>query len=479
MKIASIAKLNEKLPIIYLVENENDLSKTNLTNHEVAFAAAQLKIKNGITFNSGNNIKFILEYPIHNELIMRNDLLRRRAADLCEVINKYQFKQVQIVNCTTSANIAYYAAEGMALGNYQFNEYKKIINNKKNSLAQIDVLTQNEDGKNIARLHTIIEATNQCKHLVNEPYNTLTSVEMAKRFTAMGEQAGVEVEVLNLKKIQSLKMGGILAVNQGSKKEPTFTIMTYKPKGATNKNPLLLVGKGVVYDTGGLSLKPTPDSMDHMKTDMAGAAAVASAICAIAKLKLPYYVIALIPSTDNVIGSNAYVPGDIITMYNKMQVEVLNTDAEGRLILADALTYAAKYNPELVINIATLTGASMRAVGPFAYSYYSTADAQNTTTFQLASEAAYERYVQHPLWDDYDELIQSEFADLKNIGGPSGGSITAAKFLQHFVSYPWMHMDIAGCAWNLKKNNYKSAGANGFGVRTFVEFVSLLCKKNN
>lgn len=476
MKIKAISKVNFNIPVVYLVEEEKDLAKGHFTKQELAFAKEQLKVKNGITFNNGDGVRFVLEYPKHDEKIVRNELLRRRGADLADVLNRYHFDTVQIVNLTKHEGISKYLTEGVALASYEFHTYKKKIFKRKYTLKQIEVLTDTISKQEVEQIDTILTAVTHCKELVNEPFNILTSVELGKRIQKLGKDAGFKVEVLDKKKIQAMKMGGILSVNQGSHRPPTFSIMEWKPENAKNKQPLVFVGKGVVYDTGGYSIKPTPGSMDHMKSDMAGAAAVASSMYAIAKLKLPYHVVALVPSSDNMVSSEAYVPGDIVTMMNGLQVEVLNTDAEGRMLLADALYYADRYKPELVIDIATLTGASMRAVGPFAYSYYSTADSKTTSTFHAASEEAYERYVQHPLWDDYDELIQSDFADLRNIGGPSGGSITAAKFLQHFVSYPWMHMDIAGMAWDLKKSNYRSAGATGFGVRTLVEYVMSKCK---
>jgi leucyl aminopeptidase len=246
--------------------------------------------------------------------------------------------------------------------------------------------------------------------------------------------------------------------------------MEYKPEGAVNAKPIVLVGKGVVYDTGGMSLKPTA-SMDTMKCDMSGAAAVASALYAIALAKLPVFVVALIPATDNRTDGNAYVPGDIISMMDGTTVEVLNTDAEGRLILADALTYAKKYDPMLVIDIATLTGAAEAALGK-----YGMAGMHNNAELyfsQLIKSGfgVHERIAEFPFWDDYEELLKSEIADLKNIGGRFAGAITAGKFLQHFTDYPWIHLDIAGPAFLDKRDGYRTMGGTGVGVRLFFDFV--------
>jgi leucyl aminopeptidase len=271
--------------------------------------------------------------------------------------------------------------------------------------------------------------------------------------------------------IQSLKMGGLLAVNQGSAHDPAFIILNWHPENAKNKKPIILVGKGIVYDTGGYSLKPTPDSMDYMKSDMGGAAAVVSAISAISWLKLPVYVVGLIPVTDNAIGNTAYVPGDVIRMHNKKTVEVLNTDAEGRLILADALSYASKYKPELVIDLATLTGAAAMAFGHYAMAAMGTASEKVFKQLETSSLRTHERMVILPMYDDFKELLKSDIADIKNIGGRIGGMITAGKFMEFFTNYPWVHMDIAGPAYVNKETNYYTKGGTGFPVRMLVDFI--------
>ena len=242
-------------------------------------------------------------------------------------------------------------------------------------------------------------------------------------------------------------MGGVLAVNSGSFTDPSFSILEWKPANAVNEQPIVLVGKGIVYDTGGLSLKPTPNSMDLMKSDMAGSAAVIGGIYAIAQAKLNVHVIALIPATDNRPGNNAYAPGDVITMYDGTTVEVLNTDAEGRLILADALHYAKQYNPMLVLDFATLTGAAVRAIGKEGIVCMGTADEATKSTMKQAGQQQYERLVEFPLWAEYGEQLKSSIADITNLGGPTAGAITAGKFLEHFTDYPWMHFDIAGSAF--------------------------------
>ncbi len=266
-------------------------------------------------------------------------------------------------------------------------------------------------------------------------------------------------------------MGGILAVNQGSIDPPTFTIVEYKPEKAINKKPIVLVGKGVVYDTGGLSLKPTPGSMDVMKCDMAGAACMVGAVYLAAIQKLKVHVIVLIPATDNRPGMNAYAPGDVVTMYDGTTVEVLNTDAEGRMILADALAYSNKYKPELVIDAATLTGAAVKAIGTNASIVMGNADDKYFDLLEKAGNETHERVVRFPFWDDYGKEVKSKIADLKNLGGPNAGMITAGKFLEHFVKSPYIHMDIAGPAWLDGKEDYKGQGGTGTGVRLLYNFL--------
>jgi leucyl aminopeptidase len=285
----------------------------------------------------------------------------------------------------------------------------------------------------------------------------------------MGKQAGIEVNVLNKKQIESLKMGGLIGVNKGSVNPPTFTVMEYKPKNAVNKNPYILVGKGVVFDTGGYNIK-TGSYMTDMQMDMAGAAIVSTAIFAIAKAKLPIHIISLIPATDNRTNGNAYVPGDVLKMFDGSTVEVLNTDAEGRLILADALSYAKKYNPELVIDAATLTGSAHRAIGHYAFAAMQKNAEEQLSELEMSGHQSCERLVEFPLWDDYAEMLKSNVADLKNIGGSEAGMITAGKFLEHFTDYPWIHMDIAGPAILSKTDAYRTVGGSGFGTRLLIQF---------
>jgi len=230
------------------------------------------------------------------------------------------------------------------------------------------------------------------------------------------------------------------------------------------------VGKGVVYDTGGMNIK-TGSFMNDMKTDMAGGAAVSSALYAIAKARLPVHVIALVPATDNRTNGNAYVNGDIITMFDGTKVEVINTDAEGRMLLADALSYAKKYDPELVIDVATLTGSALRAIGTVGIVAMQVNASVEFNKLKQSGEKVYERLVEFPMWKEYREELNSEIADIKHLGGTNAGSITAAKFLEHFTGYPYIHLDIAGPAFFEKGYRYRSPGGSGIAVRLLFDFI--------
>ena len=360
--------------------------------------------------------------------------------------------------------------EGFLLSNYQFLKYFKEQKEMKYALEEVTVqgsFTESE----IQSLSNTIKAVYWARTMVNEPVNFLNAPQLAKEIEALGKEANFSVKVLGKAKIETLNMGGLLAVNKGSIDEPTFTIMEYKPAKPVNAKPIVLVGKGVVYDTGGLSLKPTAGSMDSMKSDMGGAACMAGTIYAAALNKLDVHVIGLIPATDNRPGGNAYTPGDIITMYDGTTVEVLNTDAEGRMILADAIAYANQYEPEVIIDAATLTGAALVVAGDSASCIMGN-DEKIMHQIIDSGFQVHERLALLPFWDDYKDLLKSNVADMKNIGGRFAGTITAGKFLEHFAKYPYIHIDIAGPAWMDSPRDYKGNGGTGTGIRTLINFLS-------
>jgi leucyl aminopeptidase len=393
---------------------------------------------------------------------------------VADAVNALRGKEVLVFNQTRQPQYSLFMAEGIALSNYQFIHHKKDAVKIQNSLETIVIQGKGINQKQVDELNVVCESVFKARDLVNEPVNVLNAAALANAFKEMGKAAGFKVDVFNKSKIQQLKMGGLLAVNAGSVDEPTFTVMEYKPSRPKNKKPLVLVGKGVVYDTGGLSLKPTPASMDLMKCDMAGAAAVGCAMHAIAKAGLKLHVIALVPATDNRPGFNAFAPGDIIRMMDGSSVEMLNSDAEGRMILADALHYAKRFDPELVIDIATLTGAAAAAIGTAGCVGMGTAGAAHKAKLLQAGLNVHERIAEFPFWDEYDELLKSDIADQKNLGGPYAGAITAGKFLAKFTDYPYYHLDIAGPAFLTAKETYRGKGGTGVGVRLFFEFAKNL-----
>lgn len=422
------------------------------------------------SFNQFNRWIFVEIQEKERKKELRLENYRVSGAKLTPVINEHKIHSLMLIDADNYPEEILAFAEGLALANYQFIKYKKAPAEKLNSLNNIDLYSSNVDEKEVDLLNIIIDGTCKCRDLVNEPVAYLNAVKLAEEIELMGEKSGAKVEVLNKKKIESLKMGGLLAVNKGSVDPPTFTIMEWKPKNAVNQKPYVFVGKGVVYDTGGMNIK-TADYMNNMKCDMAGAATMVSAVYTIASAKLPVHVIGLIPATDNRLNGNAYVNGDIITMFDGTKVEVINTDAEGRMILADALSYAKKLNPTLVIDAATLTGAAMRAIGKYGIVGMQAKADNEFKKLRSSGDNTSERVVEFPLWKEYGELIKSEVGDIKNLGGTDGGAITAGKFLEHFTDYPYIHLDIAGPAFVEKSYKYWPAGGTGIGVRLLFDFV--------
>tara|TARA_B110000003_G_scaffold273976_1_gene312779 strand:- start:722 stop:2140 length:1419 start_codon:yes stop_codon:yes gene_type:complete len=453
--------------IIILCNKKSQLSSFGLSFSEINFITnGWSKEKEIVSINQYQRLIFIInpkKEKDHNKYL---ESLRMLGCEL--QVNLKDEKSVMIVDKRNSQKEILAITEGIALSNYTFTKHK--THPTTNKLDTI-YLEKKIPVKYVSELQNIIDAVYLTKNLINEPFSHLTAKELAQAAVKSGKKNGFKTTVFNKKKIEALKMGGILAVNKGSIDEPTFTIMEWKPKNPKNSKPIVLVGKGIVYDTGGLSLKPTANSMDLMKTDMGGAGTVIGAMQAISSNNLPIHVIALAPATDNRPSGNAYAPGDVITMYDGTSVEVLNTDAEGRLILADALSFAKKYNPELVIDLATLTGAAVAAIGHFGIVSMHEGAKKEHDRLKKTGSNIHERLAEMPFWSDYDELIKSDIADIKNLGGPHAGAITAGKFLAHFADYPWIHLDIAGPSYTKSKYGYRGTGATGVGVRLLYHFI--------
>ena len=390
---------------------------------------------------------------------------------------------IQAIAASTGQSVATLAAalvEGCSVGSYRFDRLKsgkldkKKTAGKSKEIAELslraDATDFEEVEKGAAEGKIVASCQKMARDLVNLPGNYLQADDIAKAAVASGKKYGYDVTVFTKKEIESLGMGGLLAVNQGSFHPPTFTVLECKPKGKA-KLVVALVGKGVTFDSGGISIKPS-ENMGEMKSDMSGAASVLGAIEAVARIGLPLHVIGLIPATDNMPSGTAQKPGDVITTYSGITVEVGNTDAEGRLILADALTYAKeKYKPDVIIDVATLTGACIVALGYGVAGLFSNNDKLADDIFQAGQQTG-EKVWRMPLWDLYDEQIKSDVADVNNTGGRGAGSVTAAKFLEKFIDghKNWAHIDIAGPSF-LPKAGGKVSGGTGFGVSLLVELL--------
>ena len=465
------AKLDKNKNLALIIQAGQNLPELDLTSEEQTYVAVQIAAQNKlITLNRYSHRLYVVIISPHPTLSAYHEALRKAGFTLQGLLKVDKIIEIYLSDLTGS-RAALYLAEGIFLSNYAFDKYKTAKSDA-TSLQSIVLTGRDFTEAEVTERNNLLLGVYLSRDLVNEPPNYQSAEQLAENIVAVGEYAGFRTEVLDLLKVQALKMGGLLAVNQGSPDPPTFSILEWKPAHAGNAKPYVLVGKGVVYDTGGLSLKPTPNSMDLMKSDMAGAASVVGIFYALAQNNVPLHVIGLIPATDNRPGGHAYAPGDVLTLHSGATVEVRNTDAEGRLILADALHFAKKYEPQLVIDIATLTGAAARAVGREGLVMMSNAPAETLAQFKEAGETAYERLVELPLWEEYAEHIKSDIADLKNLGGPDAGAISAGKFLEHFTAYAWIHLDIAGTAFLTAPDNYRGKNATGSGVRLIYTFLA-------
>ena len=457
--------------VVVLTDNFDKLKEIQFSDDELYFIKKSIENKEKlIVVNQYKRLVFIQILPDEKNENEKREKIRRVAAKLKSYLNRNKVSDIQVVETDNKTQYQIDYAEALALSHYQFLKYFEDKDDKKNSLKNIIIVNNKISDTEINRLSALIEAVYKARTLVNEPVSFMDAEQMVKETEALSKDCGFKLEVLDKKQIESLKMGGLLAVNKGSAKPPKFMILSWKPENAKNEKPVILVGKGIVMDTGGYSLKPTADSMDYMKSDMGGAAAVIGTLAAVSKAGLPVKLIGLVPMTDNAIGPDAYMPGDVITMHNGKTVEVLNTDAEGRLILADALSYAQKYKPELVFDLATLTGAALMAVGTLATVVMGTASEETFSKLEISAFSTFERIARMPFWDDYKEMLKSDIADIKNIGGRMAGAITAGKFLEYFTDYPWIHLDIAGPAYMKSEKDYLIKGGTGVGVRLLFDF---------
>ncbi len=413
------------------------------------------------------------------------DKIRSVSGEVCRRLRQLNCKRIAtIVHGAGVGGIEPEAAaqalvEGSLLGLYQFRRH--ITKEPEyGDIKEILIIEREADKLPFLEIgcykgRVIAEATSLARDLVNEPANYMTPKDMAQVAQKLAEEYGLEVTIFEQEDIEKMGMGAFLGVAKGSRQPPKLIILNYTGD-KTSASALGFLGKGITFDSGGISLKPA-EGLEEMKGDMAGGAAVMAAVVAIARLKLPINVTAIIPATENLPGGGAFKPGDVLKAMNGKSIEIVSTDAEGRLILADALSYAKKQGLSPLIDVATLTGACRVALGDGCAGVFGNNQELINKIIKVSSEAG-ECLWQMPLLEEYKEQLKSEVADIKNVGSRYGGAITGALFLAEFVGdTPWIHLDIAGTARSDKEKGYIVKGATGFGVRTLVNLALALVKE--
>ena len=481
--------------IYYLVDDKN--LKNNLIEFEKKFKIKLSEPQKKNVFSKKNKQFVISNSKGKPDSIIINkfkfdekftvDYFRNHLAGLIKEIKNDEIKSLHIVfpehkivkNYFDDEEYYYRSfLEGISLGNYTFEKYKK----EKEKIRNLSVVCYTENQKAlksaIAKNKILTEGVFFTRDLQNEPASSLRPFELAERIKEKFDKSGLKVTVFDEKEIKKRNMGGLLAVGKGSSAKPRFIIIEYKSKlkKETNKK-IALVGKGVTFDSGGYCVKPA-QGMLEMKADMSGAAVVAGTLLVASKANFPFEIIGVIPAAENMINGEAMRPGDIVKTASGKTIEVGHTDAEGRMILADALDYASKQKPDEIIDFATLTGACVVALGLNVAGIFTKNDRMADSLYKLGLKT-YERVWRLPMWDEYHKANESKIADVNNDGGRWGGAITAAKFLENFVDkkIPWIHLDIAGPAINNDLTNYNKTYMTGFGVRIMFEYLSQLNSK--
>lgn len=439
---------------IIIVDNKKSIDSI-LSAAELKLANDELKEEDFVNLSSPKGIKLL--YLLKGKSLEANRTLGAKAVKFV--------KNASVIDYTSSGKTALSFLEGLLFKDYRFEKYKS---KKEEKSRKIKIVSKNIKSSQITEIQNLTKAVFQTRDWVNEPVNQLNTTRYVNEIIGL-KDLGVKVDVYKKSKLKSLNMGGILGVNQGSNEEPALVKSEWKPKNAKNKKPIVLVGKGVLFDTGGINIK-TGNFMTDMKADMGGSSTVLGALMAVAQQKLPLHIIVLTPITENRINGNELVPGDVITMHNGKTVEVLNTDAEGRLILADALSFAEKFDPELVIDAATLTGSAFRITGHNGAVIVGNAP-KHIQSFKKIGDAIHERLIELPMWEEFEDTLKSDIADINNLGSGEGQAVCAAFFLNNFVNYPWIHLDIAGPAFRGSSKAYLPKGGTGFGVRLLYQFL--------
>lgn len=474
---------------VFLIHSNEELRKREFKEIEklldvrnIAYYSEDFKGKEYCVRTININLKKIILAGIGSRNNVSLEKIRRVIAKAVKSANLNSIENISVELYNNPelmiSDIVQAETESIVLGLYNFNKYFTNKNEKDYKLkyvyffskCKLDNKTKSVINKNIKTAQITAEATNFARDLANEPSNILNPIEFAKIISERGRRNGYNVKILGKKEIEKLHMGCILGVSQGSKYEPKFVIMKYSGAGNSSK-PVVFIGKGITFDSGGISLKPS-SGMESMKMDMSGASSVVGLFEAVSKLKLEINIVGLIPLVENMPDAQALKPGDILRASNGITVEVNNTDAEGRLILADALCYAKKFNPKYVIDIATLTGAVIVALGNIASAVMGN-DESLTKKIIMAGEQTHERTWEFPMWEEYEKLIESDYADVDNTGPPrEAGTIIGGIFLKKFAdNLKWAHIDIAGTAIWKTAAEYIPKNATGVGVRLLTRFI--------
>ena len=466
----SIVKLENRLKL-----KLSDIQKKNLLQKK----NKQINISN----NKGKPAQLIIsKFKLDEKFTV--DHFRNHTAGLIKNLEHSQFKSLHLVIPEYTAvkkyfdNKEYYFRtflEGLTLGNYTFDKFKK----EREKIINLNVFLHTDEDKlakaAINKNNYLMQGVFYTKDLQNEPPSSLRPFELADSIKQTLTKYGMKVTVFDEKEIKKRNMGGLIAVGQGSSAKPRFIIIEYKPKNIKSSGKkIALVGKGVTFDTGGYCIKPW-QGMLEMKADMSGAAVVAGTMLAAAKMNLPIEILGVIPAAENMINGEAMRPGDVVKTASGKTIEVGHTDAEGRMILADALDYASKQKPDQIIDFATLTGACVVALGLNVAGLFTKDDMIADELYKTGLKT-FDRLWRLPMWDEYNKDNESKIADVNNDGGRWGGAITAAKFLENFVDkkIPWAHLDIAGPAVANDLTNYNKTFMTGFGVRLMCEYLSNL-----
>lgn len=429
--------------------------------------------------------KRVLLVGLGKKAEVRADTLRQAMASVAKRVRQagansfHTLLHDQGFSRTSPAFIARAMVEGAALAGYDFTAYRSEV--KANSKGPTQMIVVESEGSRLAAIKQGIqqglasaEATWFVRDLCNHPSNVMTPARLVNEARSVAKEQGVKLKVLERRDMEKLGMGALLGVARGSHEPPKFIILEYQRGRSTGSGrsgkPIVLVGKTITFDTGGISIKPA-ENMEQMKADMTGGAEVLATVRAVSRLRLPLHVIGILPATENMPGGRAIKPGDILKTLSGKTVEVQNTDAEGRLILADGLAYATRYKPRAIIDVATLTGACIVALGKFAIGMFGNDD-ELKRRVEKAGEMAGERVWEMPLWQEYFEQLKSEVADMRNIGGRGAGMITAALFLSKFVGdCPWIHLDIASTDWSDSERPYIAKGPTGIGTRLLIQYL--------